>query len=321
MAIVANTFQTYASKGIREELSDIITRVAPEETPFISNVGKQSISNTFTEWQTQSLSNPNTSNFHVEGDETSYEAVTPTVRLGNYSQIMKRTFIISDTEEKVRKAGRASEINYQKVLKGVELRRDFEAMLLNNQGAAAGDGTTNPRKFGSVLAFIKTNTDIGATGANPVYTNIPTATRTDGTQRAFTETQLKNVLQQMFKSGAKTDMIMLGPVNKQKFSAFAGIAQQRRDTGNKPATIVATSDYYLSDFGLLSVVVDNFQRERDAILVDTDYVSIGTLRPYECTELAKTGDARKFMCIQEATLVVTSENALGLVADLTTTVA
>jgi hypothetical protein len=249
MAVVANTFQTYAAKGIREELSDVISRVAMEETPFISNAGKKSVSNTFFEWQQQELSSVDLGNAHVEGDDSTYAAVTPTVRVGNYTQIMKKTFLISETEEKVRKAGRASEINYQKILKGLEIRRDAEAILLSNQGAAAGDATTNPRKTGSVLAFIKTNTNIGAGGANPTYTNIPTATRTDGTQRAFTEVQVKDVLQQLYKNGAKTDMVMVGPVNKQRFSTFAGIAQLRTETGKKAATIVGAADVYLN-FGV-----------------------------------------------------------------------
>lgn len=321
MAVIANTFQTYGAKGIREELSDVISRVAMEETPFISNAGKKSASNTFFEWQTQDLAAVDLNNAHVEGDDTSYSAVTPTIRLGNYTQIMKKTFLISETEEKVRKAGRASEINYQKVLKGLEIRRDAESILLSNQAAAAGDGTTNPRKTGSVLAFIKTNTNIGATGANPVYTNIPNATRTDGTQRAFSETQVKDVLQQLYKSGAKTDMVMVGPVNKQKFSTFAGIAQLRTETNKKTATIVGAADVYLGDFGPVSIVPNAFMRERDALFVDTDYVSINTLRSYQCEEMAKTGDARKFLCLAEWGLEITNEKGLGGVFDLTTTLA
>lgn len=317
MAVVANTFQTYAAKGIREELSDVISRVAMEETPFISNAGKKSVSNTFFEWQQQDLASVDLNNAHVEGDDTSYSAVTPTVRVGNYTQIMKKTFLISETEEKVRKAGRASEINYQKILKGLEIRRDAESILLSNQAAAAGDATTNPRKTGSVLAFIKSNTNIGAGGANPTYTNIPTGTRTDGTQRAFTEVIVKDLLQQLYKAGAKTDMVMVGPVNKQRFSTFAGIAQLRTETGKKTATIVGAADVYLGDFGPVSIVPNAFQRERDALFIDTDYVSINTLRPYQCEEMAKTGDARKFLCLAEWGLEITNERGLAIAADLT----
>jgi hypothetical protein len=317
MAVVANTFQTFQAKGIREELSDVISRVAMEETPFISNAGKKSVSNTFFEWQQQDLAAVDLNNAALEGDDHTYAAVTPTVRVGNYTQIMRKTFLISETEEKVRKAGRASEINYQKILKGLEIRRDAEAILLSNQAAAAGDATTNPRKTGSVLAFIKSNTNIGAGGANPTYTNIPTGTRTDGTQRAFTEVIVKDLLQQLYKAGAKTDMVMVGPVNKQRFSTFAGIAQLRTETGKKTATIVGAADVYLGDFGPVSIVPNAFQRERDALFIDTDYVSINTLRSYQCEEMAKTGDARKFLCLAEWGLEITNERGLAIAADLT----
>ena len=108
MAVTTNTFQTYGAKGIREDLADIISKVEMEETPFISNAGKESVSNTTFEWQPQALASPDLNNAHVEGDQIdSFTAITPTARVANYTQIMRKTFLISNTEDKVRKAGRA----------------------------------------------------------------------------------------------------------------------------------------------------------------------------------------------------------------------
>ena len=317
MAIITNTFQTFQAKGIREELSDVISRVAMEETPFMSNIGKESANTTFPEWQTDDLAAVDLNNAQIEGDDiAAFDAVTPTVRLGNYTQIMRKTVVIADTEEIVNKAGRKSEVAYQIVKKGVELRRDAEAIMLSNQGAAAGS-TGVARKLGSLLAFIKTNTNFGATGANPAYTNIPTAARTDGTQRAFTESLVKDVLQQIYRNGGKTDLLMLGPKQKQVASTFTGIAQLRTETMKKPATIVGAADVYLGDFGPVAMTPNIFQRERDALFVDTNFASVCTLRPYKVVDLAKTGDATKKMLIMEATLKVKNEKAHGIVADLT----
>lgn len=321
MAVTTNTFQTYGAKGIREDLADIISRVSQEETPFISNAGKESTSNTTFEWQTQDLATPDLNNAHVEGDQVdSFTAITPTARVANFTQIMRKTFLISATEEKVRKAGRASEIAYQKVLKGIEIKRDAESILLSNQGGAIGNGTTTPRKTASVQAWITSNVSMGATGANPAAPNpVPNAGRTDGTARIFTETLLKGVLQSMYRNGAKTDLLMVGPFNKQVASTFTGIAEQRYNApANKPTTIIGAADVYLGDFGPLSIVPNAFMRERDALLVDTDHVSVATLRPYECTELALNGDARRFMCLAEWGLKVKNEKGLGAVYDLTT---
>ena len=104
MAIASNTFLTYSAKGIREDLSNIIYNISPEETPFVSNIGKGSISNTLFDWQTDSLASAG-SNAQLEGDETSYDAVTATVRLQNYAQISRKSVVISGTEETVNKAG------------------------------------------------------------------------------------------------------------------------------------------------------------------------------------------------------------------------
>lgn len=317
MAIITNTFQTFQAKGIREELSDVISRVAMEETPFMSNIGKESANTTFTEWQTDDLAAADLNNAQIEGDDvTAFNAINPTVRLGNYQQHMRKAIIISDVEEIVNKAGRKSEVAYQVVKNGIELRRDAEAIMLSNQGASAGATGAAP-KLGSLLAFIKTNTNFGATGANPAYTNIPTATRTDGTQRAFTETLVKDVLQQIYRNGGKTDLLMLGPKQKQIASTFAGIAQLRTETMKKPATIVGAADVYLGDFGPVAMTPNIFQRERDALFVDTSHASVCTLRPYKVVDLAKTGDATKKMLIMSATLKVKNEKAHGIVADLT----
>ena len=131
MAIVTNTFTTYSAKGIREDLSNVITNIAPEETPFMSNIGKENISNTLYEWQTDTLAAA-AANAQLEGDDvTSFDAVTATVRLQNYAQISRKTIILSNTEEVVNKAGRRSEVAYQIAKRSAELKRDQEFAMLN----------------------------------------------------------------------------------------------------------------------------------------------------------------------------------------------
>ena len=189
--------------------------------------------------------------------------------------------------------------------------------MVQSQIASAGS-TSAARTTGSVLAFIKTNTD--TTGTDPSYTTLPNSLRTDGTVRTFTETILKNVIQKTWTSGGTPKILMTGPVNKQRVSGFAGIAATRYniDGGAKPATIVGAADVYVSDFGNVTVVATRFQRERDALVLDPEYASVAYLRPFQQMELAKTGDAEKRLLIVEYGLKITSENAHGLAADLVT---
>ena len=319
MTIVTNTFTTFDAKGIREDLSNVITNIAPEETPYMSNIGRESVSNSLYEWQTDTLAAA-AANKQLEGDDiTSFDAVTATVRMQNYAQISRKTIVLSATEEVVNKAGRRSELAYQIAKRGSELKRDQEFTMLNGAVAAAGN-TTTARGTASLGAFIKTNVDMQTNGANPSYTTLPNSARTDGNVRTFTETILKNVIQQVWTSGGTPKILMTGPVNKQRVSGFSGIASSRFniDGGARPATIIGAADIYVSDFGNVQVVPNRFQRERDAWVLDPEYAKMTTLRPYQQIELAKTGDAEKRMLIVEWGHKVLAENAHGLAADLIT---
>jgi hypothetical protein len=319
MSIVTNTFTTFDAKGIREDLSNVITNISPEETPYMSNIGRESVSNSLYEWQTDALAAA-AANKQLEGDDiTSFDSVTATVRMQNYAQISRKTIVLSATEETVNKAGRRSELAYQIAKRGAELKRDQEFTLLNGAVAAAGN-TTTARGTASLGAFVKTNVDMQTNGANPSYTTLPNSARTDGNVRTFTETILKNVIQQVWTAGGTPKMLMTGPVNKQRVSGFSGIASSRFNIngGDRPATLVGAVDIYVSDFGNVSVVANRFQRERDAWVIDPDMAKMTTLRPYQQVELAKTGDAEKRMLIVEWGHKVLAENAMGLAADLIT---
>jgi hypothetical protein len=319
MAIVTNTFTTFDAKGIREDLSNIITNIAPEETPYMSNIGRESISNSLFEYQTDTLAAA-AANKQIEGDDVaSFDAVTATVRLQNYAQISRKTIILSATEEVVNKAGRRSELAYQIAKRSAELKRDQEFTMLNGAVAAAGS-TSAARGTASLGAFLKTNIDKASDGTNPSYTTLPSSARTDGTVRTFTETILKNVIQQVWTSGGAPKILMTGPVNKQRVSGFSGIASSRFNIngGEKPATLIGAVDLYVSDFGTVAVIANRFQRERDAWVLDPEYAKMTVLRPYQQVELAKTGDAEKRMLLVEWGHKVLAENAHGLAADLIT---
>jgi len=319
MAIVANTFTRYSAIGIREDLSNVIYNISPEETPFISNIGRESVKNTYYEWQTDSLAAASAANAALEGDDvSSFAAVSPTSRVGNYTQISTKNVVISGTLESVDKAGRRSELTYQLAKLGSELKRDMEAALLANQAAAAGS-TTVARRTAGLPAWLTSNTSTGVGGANPTVGSTPTAARTDGTQRAFTETLLKTVIQSVWTQGGTPKMLMVGPFNKVASSAFTGIATRFRDVpAGQQAQIIGAADVYVSDFGTVNIVPNRFQRDRDAFVVDPDYASLAVLRPIQQMELAKTGDAEKRLMLVEYGLKVNSQAAHGIIADLTT---
>lgn len=317
MSLPTGTFATYEAKGNREDLADVIYRVDPTDTPFTSAIKKVGATAVNHEWQTQALAAASTANAVLEGDDATTDAATPTVRLGNICQISDKVARVTGTQQEVDKAGRDNEMDYQVLLKGLELKRDMEAIFLTNQAKSTGDDTT-ARKLASVLSWIKTNTnkdDVGA-GADPSAAD-GTGTRTDGTQRAFTEALLKGVLNEIWVSGGNPDTIMLGGFNKQVMSGFVGRGTPTEDTKSKK--IIAAVDVYESDFGTLKIVPNrNNPRVRDALILQMDMWAMASLRNMKRVDLAKTGDSERKQLICEYSLESRNEKASGGVFDLTT---
>lgn len=323
MSVPSNTFQTYQAKGIREDLANVIYNISPADTPFVSNAGKESVSNTYFEWQVDSLASVNTGNAAVEGDDPTIQQSNPTSRVGNYTQISVKTVIVSGTLEAVDKAGRRSELAYQLAKRSKELKRDMEAIACGNQAGSAGSSSA-ARTTAGFEAWLTTNTSRGSGGANPTLSGstsgYPNAGATDGTQRSFTETLLKAMVKSVYtNSVSQPPILMVGPANKQQVSSFTGIAVNRYQINSpKAGAVIGAADVYVSDFGEISIVPNRFQRERTAFGFNPEYASIVTLRNFQQIELAKTGDSEKRELLVEWGVKIHNEAAHGVVADLNT---
>lgn len=322
MAVTTNTIQTFDRKGLRENLTNLISNLSPTDTPFYSNAGRGKCTAVLHEWQTQALASAATNNAKVQGDDwTAFGARAATVRVGNYTQIAGKNVRVSGTAEAVNAAGRDDEMDYQMMLVAKEIKRDIETGILSaNAAGSAGNASTAAVAAGP-LAWVKTNVDYYTTdGGNPAWTSgVPSAVRTDGgTLRAFTETNLKAVLKLGFDNGANFSTLMVGGFNKGAVSAFSGVATKTFYTDQAgPTKIIGSADVYVGNFGNVAVVPNRFQRERDAWLVDFDMVSFPFLRPFFTQDLP-SGDYRAKALLCEYTLQVKNELGLGLVADLTT---
>jgi hypothetical protein len=319
MALPANTFATYEAIGNREDLSDMIYRIDPTDTPFMTGAEREKATAVNHEWQTQALAAVDTANAVLEGDDAVTDAATPTVRLGNICQISDKVARVSGTQQAVDHAGRDNELAYQEMLKGLELKRDMESILVGTNQAKNAGADATARKTASILSWIKTNTSKGtAGGAADPTTADGAATRTDGTQIAFTEARLKTVLSAIWTSGGKPDVVYTGAFNKQVFSTFTGRSTPMEQASSKK--IVASVDAYESDFGKLKVVANRFQRARDVLVLESDKWAVAYLngRKMVSIVLAKTGDSDRRQILSEYSLVARNEKASGGVFDNTT---
>jgi len=319
MTIPTSAQTTYPTIGNREDLSDMIWKISPTETPFFSAIEKIGTKAVNHEWQTVALDNVNTSNAQLEGDTIALDAATLTTRLGNIHQISRKAVGVSRTQQVVNTAGRGNELSYQKMLKGQALKIDIDSIISGTNQAKVTGNTTTARKTASVLSWIKTNTDKGTAGgaADPSAAD-GTGTRTDGTQIPFTEARMKNVLQKQYTSGGKPNLVIAGPFNKQVFSTFVG-----RSTPMEQATsrkIVAAVDAYDSDFGKLKVVPSRNIRARDVLILETAKWAVGHLpgSAMVAFNLAKTSDTDQAAMVSEYVLEARNEAASGGVFDCTT---
>jgi hypothetical protein len=288
-----------------------------EATPFISNIGKTSATGIYHEHETEALDSVNPNNAALEGDDvSSLDAPNTPARVGNYCQIFRKTFGVARTQEVVKKAGRNSEINRQKVLKGIALRRDMEARFIGNYASNAESGAT-ARKSAGALGWLASNVSRGASGASGGFSSGTVSAATNGTQRTFTESMVKSVLASAFGNGGQPRQAYMGATTKQTFSTFTGIADIRTEAkSGQQANIVAAADGYTSDFGVIVLIPHAYGLTRDCLFVDPNMWAVGVLDGVKVEELAKTGDSRKFMMTHEATLVARNEKASAVVADL-----
>ncbi|MBV8189951.1 MAG: DUF5309 domain-containing protein [Alphaproteobacteria bacterium] len=315
MAAPTNTFISSNAVGDRESLHDIISILNKDECPFQAAIGAGSAEATYEEWQLDALGNADPTNAQLEGDDTTANAITPTTRVGNRTQILKKPFTISNTQEVVKKAGRDSEISYQTALAGRRIKMDLESFISQNQASQPQSGS-NPRRLGGFESWLVSNVSRGTGGASGGFSSGNTTAPTDGTQRTSTEALLKSVIRSAWGAGGRPTLLLMGASQKQNFSAFTGIATQYQQAEGKIATVIGAVDRYVSDFGTFTAVASRYMRGREIAVVDPALWRVLWLRKWKKEELAKTGDARKFHVVGEVTLESRNEAGSGIVADL-----
>ena len=308
MAVSATN--SYTGKGIAESFEDIIFDISPEDTPLLSMAKRMSAGQTYHQWQTDALAAAAT-NRAIEGDDSSFATLAATTVLGNYTQISAKTVQISNTYDVVKKYGRKSEVAYQLMKAGKEMKRDMEYAIVRNQASSAGGAATARSSAGIESWIVNRVLATGSTaGTTPGFSGGLVAAPTDGTSVTFIEADLKSALQLAWTDGGEPSTILMSATNKARFSGFSGIATKFNNVqGTTQATITGAADVYVSDFGNHTVKLDRFMRDQAVLCIDPGYVGLASLRPLSKEELAKTGDSTKYLLTAEYALVVQNPDA------------
>jgi hypothetical protein len=308
MAKRANMFASHEQVGVREDLSDMIHNIDPTETPVVTAIGVsgEGGGNTLFDWQIDSLASPDSANAKIEGEDAAAAALGATTRLNNYHQISDKVYGVTGTSRVLNGAGRNDELDYQRLKKGVELRKDIEAVLTGiHQAKLAGNDST-ARLTGNFASWITTNSTVGATGVKPTGdgTDVPTA----GTPYAFTEAALQSTLQTAWTNGARPSKMFMPAAIKVTANGFTGRATAVNAV-DTDTVVHAHVDVYVSEFGTVEMIPCRDIEANTIYGIDPEYAALRYLRNFETNELAKVGDSDREQMLVEYGLEVGNEAA------------
>lgn len=292
----ATAFKTYNTTSDREDLHDVITNISPLETPMFSGFKKVEAMDTYKEWLIESLASA-TTNAQIEGADYSFSALTDRTRTGNYTQILWKTFEVSDSQRAANLAGIADEYRRRMENAMKELARDIEYALVNGTGNSGASGTA--RSLKGVLSFITTNVETG-TGTG---------------SEALTETMYNDLLQTIWNSGGRPDTTYVNGFQKRKISAFS---TNTRNVAAKDNELYAAVDVYYSNFGVQTIVLDRYMTTSVVAVLEKDRWAVATYRPTKNIEVAKVGSATRGAVETELTLVAFNEASSGKITGLST---
>lgn len=288
----------------REDLLDVLTILAPEETPILSSANKERASSTFVEWTVDTLDAPQTSGVAEGADVTAFtDKFSGRARLGNYVQKFRRDYMVSDLQEAVDSVGPAKVAQAEaKAIR--ELKRDVEATLMGTQDFSIENGA------GTAYGLRGLGDWIDSAGPSQVPSAFRTPADSIHDTGTFTETTLNELITSIYRVTGSTNSLMLvaDTALRRVIADFArldpdgsGAGTSIRDVNynGDSSTIKLSVELYQSDHGVVSIVNMNPDCAPDTTNKDTgyiinpDYFGISELIPMGSTRLPNLGGGER----------------------------
>ena len=306
----ATTSTVSNTSGLAEDFEDIIFDVSPEDTPMLTMAKRKKATAKLHQWQTDALATAS-SNKAEEGADATYATAAGTTTLSNYCQISTKSVDISRTLDIVNKYGRKSEVAYQLMKRGKELKRDMEFTICRNQPSAS----TTARATAGWECMISANlvrsnsaqtTDYSVRGFSAASWTAPE----DGSVVTFIEADLTSALGLAWDDGGDPSVIMMSKLNKNRFNAFSGVATKYNEVkGTSQAIISGAADMYVSSYGNHTVKLNRYMRDTAVFCIDPEYISVAYLDGIKKEKMAKTGDSERWLLTVEYALVADNQDA------------
>lgn len=323
---------TYNVAGDREDLTDFLTILEPEDTPKLSTFAKtKRMSNTYQEWQVDNLANVDFAGVLEGQDVTAYNNESNNrARIGNYVQQFRRPWMVSRLQEASNPAGVSSEVAQSKSKAMREIKRSIEAMIGSDNDMQQDNGTVPwlSRGLGNwIRATAQTTNAVPASFLTPSASIDTTATASLG------ESGFNDVFQSIFQrnGGRRRYQLFAGPSLKRAISKF-----QRQEGTSRTNSYTVTQDatehridlnvtIYDGDFHTVTIIPDLFngildgaavtgatnQQKARGYVIDPQLVGVGYMIGMESNELPDMGGGRRGFVYAALTLMVKNPTGLG----------
>ena len=332
----SNTFDTTnTGSGVsnREDLTDVLTILAPEETPILSSANKERATATNVEWTVDSLAAPQTAGISEGADVTAFtDKFAGRARLGNRVQKFRRDFMVSDMQEAVDSVGPAKIAQAEaKAIR--ELKRDIEATIAGTQDSATENGAGVANQLRGLGDWLDSAgpADVPAsfrTPADSIYT------AAEANASPFSESDLNSIISSIFRvTGSASNLMLVADTGlRQVIADFARVSAGATENirsvnydGNS-GSIKLSVDLYESDHGVVSIVNQNPDcapsfggntATGSGYIVNPEYYGIHELIPMGSTRLPNLGGGERGFVDCALTLGVYHPGAHGVIQDVT----
>ena len=308
MVMVTNAFSSFIATGNREDLTDLLSIITPREAPLYDAMKSVPCKGTYHEWQCDVLPAA-ADNAQLEGDAYSAAATTPSLRYGNYVQLMTKQKAVTEIQEVVKHAGRGSEVAYQKANSLAALKRDMEHTLFQySTGAAVAGDTTTKRRMRNVHNWVfGVSSSTGYSGGafwDAVY--ISAGSGLTGT--TITETVFNVILQDIWDEGGMPNACYVNGTLKRLISGW-GTSTSRVWDGSRKITNAV--DVYEGDFSTLELKKDRHCASSLGYFLDESLWAKAILLPVGEVDIGKTGMATPLMIRQAWTVEARNPSGNG----------
>ena len=306
----------------REDLSNELAILAPEETPLLSLASKGKASATYSEWTVDNLGAPVTTGVSEASDVTSFsDKFADRARLGNYIQLMRRDYMVSNLQQAVTSVGPAN-IAQAEAKSMREIKRDIEATIASDNEMSVENGAGTPYGMRGLGKWIQSTAQ--ATNAVPAAYRTPSGSILAA---APSESTFNGVIGSIFsRNGEMNSLTLVADVALRRvISGFtratpssAGVTYHVNQEATSKAITLAVN-VYDSDFGLVKIVNGNpacmpTTTGGVGYIINPKYLGFNTLIPMGATRLENQGGGERGFIDVAGTLVVKHPQAHGKIA-------